>query len=81
MGFHIGQAGNTVVPAILALESLGYAVEVNAGGVTASDGVRGFSADDPVAVLGLVKLIEVRSEQWRASDVEIEEVIERHGLA
>ena len=81
MGFYITQAGNTVVPAILALETLGFAVEVNRGMVTARDGEREFTADDPVTVLGLVRLIEVRGEQWRASDNEIEEVIDRHGLA
>jgi len=80
MDFHISQAGNTVVPAILALESLGLSVEVKSGLVTASDGLRQFTAEDPVAVLGLVKLVETRSERWHASDGEIDDVIDRYGL-
>ena len=49
---NIFQAGNTVVPAILALEAKGMTVEVGDGQVMARSDLGTFTADDPVAVLG-----------------------------
>jgi hypothetical protein len=37
-------------------------------------------AADPVSVLGLVKLVEARSWNWRASDDEIDATLGRYGL-
>ena len=38
-----------------------------------------FAADDPVTVLGLVKLIETRSWSWKASNEEITTTLGRFG--
>ena len=80
----IASAGNTVAPALLALEKLGFAIAVErAGEAQVFRAIRSdesFVADDPVAVLGLVKLIETRSWGWRAGDAEIEGVLGRYGL-
>lgn len=76
----IAQAGNTVVPAILALEAKGFTVEVSDGLVMARSDLGTFTADDPVAVLGLVALVEVRGADWRASDAEIDLTLSRFRL-
>ncbi|HBX81449.1 MAG TPA: hypothetical protein DEH05_10110 [Propionibacteriaceae bacterium] len=71
-GVALTQAGNTVVPAVLALRALGFTVEREGDAIVAKLGGSSFRADDPVAVLGLVKLAEVR-RPWRATDAEISE--------
>jgi hypothetical protein len=71
MGRLIAQAGNTVVPAVLAVESLGYEVVVDGAGVLARRGDESYLAEDLVALLGLVRLVELRSWEWRANDDEI----------
>jgi hypothetical protein len=80
----ISAAGNTVVPAILALEDLGFAISVErVAGQQVIRAVRGdetYVADDPVAVLGLVKLVEARSSQWRAADSDVERVMTQYQL-
>lgn len=76
----ISQAGNTVVPAILALEAKGMTVEVGDSLVVARSDLGTFTADDPVAVLGLVALVEVRGADWRASDAEIDLTLSRFRL-
>ena len=72
----IAAAGNTVVPALLVLSELGFDVTVRTTPerqwVVAIRGEEEFVADDPVTVLGLIKLVEVRTWNWRASDVDIE---------
>lgn len=50
----IVHAGNTVVPALLAVESLGFAVEVVGSKVYARRGQEEYEAEDPVALLGVV---------------------------
>ena len=82
---NIAAAGNTVVPALLALEKLGFNVSVgrDGGGRDLFEATRGdesYLAEDPVSVLGLVKLIEMRSWEWRPSDLEIDEVLKRYDL-
>ena len=80
----IRAAGNTVVPAILALEALGFTVRID----HADDGARCratrggevYSAADPVEVLGLVRLVEVRGWNWSATDDDLEAVRRRHAL-
>jgi hypothetical protein len=80
----IATAGNTVVPALLALEHLGFTVSVKRDGpreiFQATCGEERYVADDPVGVLGLLKLVETRGWAWKAADAEIEEVMHRHGL-
>ena len=39
-----------------------------------------FVAGDPVALLGLVKLVEVRTWAWTASDDDIDETLAKHDL-
>jgi hypothetical protein len=79
MDNQISAAANTVVPALLALESLGYTVVVDGSLFVATASNERFVADDPVTVLGLVKLIETRSWSWRASDDEIAATLDRFG--
>jgi hypothetical protein len=52
---NISAAGNTVVPAILALEN-------------------------PVTVLGLVKLVEMRGWELRSTDPDVERVMRQYTL-
>jgi hypothetical protein len=72
----IAAAGNTVVPALIALEQLGFRVNVSDSArgenVVASRDNEEYVADDPVAVLGLIKLTELRQWTWQATDQEIE---------
>ena len=78
----IAAAGNTLAPAILALEGSGFEVYVEDGTrcrVTRGDET--YLADDPVTALGLVKLIELRGWNWRVTDEQIKGILSRHGLA
>ena len=77
----IASAANVEIPAILVLESMGLTVQsqvVNAEQEmiweATGDGNK-YIAEDPLSLLGLIKLIEVRGEDWPASDVEIENYI------
>jgi hypothetical protein len=78
-GLDLAAAANTVVPAILALESQGYSVSQEADRFVAKAGHARFSAEDPVTLLGLVKLAETR-RPWRASDTEFDDVLGRFSL-
>jgi hypothetical protein len=78
-GLDLAQAGNTVVPAILALEKLGFAVEHHDDGFAATARGSRFVAEDPVALLGLIKLVETR-RPWRATDAEIDDALGRYDL-
>jgi len=48
--------------------------------VRATRGDETYLADDPVALLGLVKLIEERGWEWQPDDAEISAAIERYEL-
>lgn len=78
-GVDLVAAADTVVPSILALESNGFTVTQEAGLIVARSGNTRFAAEDPVAVLGLVKLAETR-RPWRADDEEIDDVMARFSL-
>ena len=78
-GADITQAGNTVVPAILALERLGFTISQQDGFFAASAEGSRFVAEDPVALLGLIKLAETR-RPWSATDAEIDDVLNRYDL-
>jgi hypothetical protein len=80
MDRRIVQAGNTAVPALLAVESLGFVVEVRGDSVYARRGQEEYEAEDPVALLGLIRLVELRSWDWGASDAEIDETLRRYGM-
>jgi len=80
----IAAAGSTVVPALLALSEHGFSVTVHTSPegqtVVASRGHEEFVADDPVTVLGLIKLVEIRTWNWRASDKDIEATLDKYQL-
>lgn len=78
-GVDLVEAGNTVVPAILALEACGYVVTRELDRFVVKAGDARFAADDPVALLGLVRLAEIR-RPWRASDSELDDVMSRFDL-
>jgi hypothetical protein len=70
------------VPAVLALEAAGYRVtKLNDDLFEATSNDGSFVADDPVTLLGLIKLVELRSWTWRATDAEIDSVLTRFGWA
>lgn len=78
----IADAGNVVVPAVVALEAAGYRVNRLDGDLLeAVSGEGRFVADGPVALLGLIKLVELRGWSWRVSDEQIDEVLGRFGWA
>lgn len=52
-------------------------VDVQADQVVASSSAVQFIADDPVAVLGLVSLLELRGADWVAKDEDIAAAFER----
>lgn len=76
-------AGNVIVPALLELEALGFDVSIDRSAgreeVKAVRGEETFVAEDPVAVLGLIKLVELRGWDWQAGD-EVDHVLRRYGL-
>jgi hypothetical protein len=78
-GVDLVHAGDTVVPAILALEAVGYTVTQEEHRFVATMGGSRFAAEDPVAVVGLVKLAETR-RPWRASDQEMSDAMDRFHL-
>ena len=78
-GVDLVAAADTVIPAILALEDNGFTVTQEADLVVATAGNTRFAAQDPVTVLGLVKLAETR-RPWRADDQEIDDVLGRFSL-
>ncbi len=78
-------AGNTMVPAILSLESKGYLVRWERGERSPDDetwfaeGPLGkFCGNDPVELLGLVAMREMRGPDWKASDQQIDEFMHRY---
>jgi hypothetical protein len=81
---HLATAGNTVVPAVLALESLGFTLSSvdlpEAPWMRAVRGEDSFIAPDPVALLGLIRLVELRGWKWAATDAEIENTLQRSEL-
>jgi hypothetical protein len=48
--------------------------------VYARRGSEEYAAEDSVALLGLIRLIELRSWEWSASDDEIDETLRRFGI-
>ena len=80
-------AGNTIVPAYLALLQRGLSVHREPSAVTDSGTLwvaevagHQFVAEDPVTLLGLVAMYETRGPEWQASDDEIESFIAKFGV-
>ncbi len=80
----IADAGNTIVPCILALRSMGFTVRTeeveNRVLWKAESSLLRFIADDPVALLGLVAMRESRGQHWKAADDEIDAAMEEFHL-
>jgi hypothetical protein len=70
----ITTAGNIVIPAIKLIKDLGFHLKVEDGFFSAKKGDDIFMAEDPIRLLGLIKLIEAEGENWRISDDEIETI-------
>lgn len=81
----LSAAGHTLVPAILALEALGFELSVDLGLNQplwkARNGMESFTAEDPLTLLGLIRLTELRGPDWQADNNQINEVIQRYELA
>ncbi len=78
----IASAANTIVPAYLALLAKGYLVtRIGASEHEetwqALKGGDEFISEDPVSLLGLVVLYEVRGMDWKADDAEIDTFVAR----
>jgi len=65
-------AGNVAAPAWLALQHKGYVVTVVGDACYAEKEGRRFMADNVLALLGLVSMVEVRGPDWAATDDEID---------
>ena len=76
----ITTAGNIVIPAIKLIKELGFQLKVEDGFFSASKGDDTFMAEDPLCLLGLIKLIEVKGENWHVSDDEIESIGREYNL-
>ena len=78
---HISTAANVVVPAYLAILSKGYKIEPSGvqNGLVATRGDNSFLADDPITLLGLIAMAELRGPRWQASDQEIDDFLMRIG--
>lgn len=79
----IADAGNTLVPAVLALRQRGFCVSCDENGDIwrAESEALLLVADDPLQLLGLMAMRDLRGAKWKASDVEIERTIREFGLA
>lgn len=74
----IAAAGNTLAPALGVLHNLGYAVTRDNTAeqqYQAEDDTCIFVADDPLALLGLVKIYEERGADWQPSDEEVQRLL------
>jgi hypothetical protein len=74
---HITIAGNVEVPAFLALQQLGFALERKVHSEDrefwiATRGDTSFSATSTLELLGLCLMRSTRGEEWKASDEEID---------
>ena len=79
----LSAAGNTEVPAYLALKELGFAISVS--GISGGEQLWSAQREDlvlngagPLELLALVKLVECRGESWHASDNEIEDFVNKY---
>ena len=70
----IATAGNVLPAALASLRALGYVVTVAEDGqlCRAEKENVALVAEDPLLLLGLVKLYELKGREWRPSDAEVE---------
>ena len=74
---HLASAANVDTPAYLTLLSKGYALKLQGSLWIAEKGEDSFIGDNPIELLGLISLAEVRGENWRASDEEIQQFMDK----
>jgi hypothetical protein len=81
---YITDAGNVLVPAFLAIEQLGFTVTLDyidgQPFFVARSGADSYGSHDPIALLGLVKLVETRGWDWKPADTETERVLAQYDL-
>ena len=73
----ITEAGNVLPAALAVLKSMGYKVSAGGDGssIEASSEKLRLVAEHPLALLGLVKLHELRGTGWHPSDAEVEDFL------
>jgi hypothetical protein len=81
MATQITHAGNTLAPALAILRKLGFAVTWPAPG-SGSDFIRAekgdlvLYAEDPVTLLGLLRVYEERGPNWHPTDAEVQSLLD-----
>ena len=76
---HLIDAANAMTPAYLAILSKGFSIRGDGNLMIAERDGDTFAAEGPVALLGLIAIIEVRGAEWQATDDEISEFVSRFG--
>lgn len=72
--FHLASAGNVLVPAYLSVEQKGYTInKLDDNLLSARNENAEFIAEDPLYLLGLISIYEIRGKNWKATDKEIDE--------
>ena len=73
----IASAGNVQPAALATLRALGYVVTLTNNGrmCTAENDSLTLVAEDPLLLLGLAKLYEVRGREWHASESQVDEYL------
>lgn len=79
----IANAGNTEVPCYLSIEKLGYSFSRVHEGTdnelwVAENGKLKFVASNQLELLGLIYMREIRGENWKAEDSEIENYLQTY---
>ena len=79
----ISTSGNVIVPAYLTLLQKGYLVTSIKEGTKdewiAENEKCGLIAEDPLTLLGLVNIYEIRGNSWKASDEQTDRFLENYG--
>jgi len=70
----IATGGNVLPAALAALNELGYEVTLMSDGVLckAENANNTFLAEDPLLLLGLIKLHEIRGDAWQPTGSEVD---------
>ena len=82
----IASAGNTMAPALAVLQSMGYSVSRDATGPAlyrAENQHCVLIAADPLLLLGLAQMYEIRGSSWQPTDEEVSALLalERNGAS
>ncbi|SDY28062.1 hypothetical protein SAMN04487939_101614 [Lysobacter sp. yr284] len=76
----VAMAGNVLAPASAAIQQLGYALERHPdwpGWLVARKGEDAFQAENPVELLGLIAMVQLRGDRWEANDRELADYLQR----